>query len=110
MAVMFHARRFSFVALVVAVSAAPALPAFADGPTAAQIAQAREDFRRGLALEQAGDWERALPVFRSVALVKSTPQVRFHIAECERKVGDLVNALGSYKLAQYKAKEAKVRD
>src|SRR4051812_34763191 len=107
---MVRARRSLVAGLVALIGAVSASPAFADGPTAAQISQAREDFRRGLALEAAGDWERALTVFRSVALVKSTPQVRFHIAEAERKTGDLVNALGSYKVAQYEAHEAKVKD
>ena len=42
--------------------------------------------------------------------MKSTPQVRFHIAQAEEKTGDLVAALGSYKLASFEATEAKIKD
>lgn len=74
------------------------------------VAKAREEYRRGLALEAANDWTGALAAFKSVALVKSTPQVRFHIAQCEEKTGDYVGASGSYQLALYEAQQAKVKD
>ncbi len=57
----------------------PSGVAWADDPTAAEVAKAREEFRRGLALEAANDWAGALAAFKTVALVKSTPQVRYHI-------------------------------
>ena len=91
--------------------ASVALPgggAFAQSPDA--LAKAREQFRKGIALEAANDWEGALGIFKSVALVKSTPQVRFHIAQCEEKTGDFVQALGSYRLALYEAEQAKTAD
>lgn len=82
----------------------------ADEPTPQALARAREEYRRGLALEQAGDWEGALVVFKGVALVKSTPQVRFHIAQCEEKVGNWVEALGSYRLALSEAQQGNVAE
>jgi hypothetical protein len=104
-------RRLSTVAALVLVLAAGASGvARADEPTAAALAQAREQFRRGIALEAAGDWEGALRVFKGVALVKSTPQVRFHIAQAEERTGDIVAALGSYRLASYEATEGKIKD
>lgn len=90
--------------------------ALASSPSAAQaqdtpaIAKAREQFREGLSLEAAGDFARALKEFKEVALVKSTAQVRFHIAVCQEKTGDLVQALGSYRLALHEAHEAKAAD
>jgi hypothetical protein len=89
------------------LAAAPA-PVFAQD--AAAIAKAREQFRQGLSLEAAGDFARALKEFKEVAVVKSTPQVRFHIAVCQEKTGDLVQALGSYRLALHEAHEAKAAD
>jgi hypothetical protein len=84
--------------------------ALADEPSADVIARAREEFRRGIALEAAGDFENALLTFKGVALVKSTPQVRFHIASCEEKVGEWVGALGSYRMALFEAQQNKVKD
>lgn len=89
------------------LASAPA-PVFAQD--AAALAKAREQFRQGLSLEAAGDFARALKEFKEVAVVKSTPQVRFHIAVCQEKTGDLVQALGSYRLALHEAHEAKAAD
>ncbi|HEU4407920.1 MAG TPA: CDC27 family protein [Polyangiaceae bacterium] len=61
--------------------------------------EAREAFRAGISLEQAGDWERALKKFRDAAGFKSTPQVRFHIARCLEKLGHWTEAIGAYELA-----------
>jgi hypothetical protein len=96
--------------LAVAVGSAAGSPALADQPTAKDLARAREDFRRALSLEVAGDHASALALFKQIALIKSTPQIRFHIAVCEEKTGDLVQALGSYKLALIDAEETKGND
>jgi hypothetical protein len=77
---------------------------------AAVLSQARGKFRQGVALEAAGDWQRALATFKEVALVKSTPRVRFHVAQCEEKTGDYVQALGSYRLALQEAREGNAKD
>ena len=60
---------------------------------------ARAQFQRGIELEQAGNYTTALEQFRDVGQVRMTPQVRFHIATCEEKLGRLVTALGGYQLA-----------
>lgn len=96
--------------LLATAALAVAPPARAEDPTPEALARAREEYRRGLALEQAGDWEGALVIFKGVALVKSTPQVRFHIAQCEEKVGNWVEALGSYRLALSEAQQSNVAD
>jgi hypothetical protein len=105
-----RAARIGAAAAIIALTTAPAITARAEEPSRATLAKAREEFRRGLALEAAGDWSGALAAFKDVALVKSTPQVRFHIAQCEEKVGQWVQALGSYRLASYEAQQAKVKD
>jgi hypothetical protein len=56
-------------------------------------------FQRGIELEQAGNWSAAVQTFREVGQVRMTPQVRFHIALCEERLGRLVAALGGYELA-----------
>jgi hypothetical protein len=74
------------------------------------IDRARAQFHQGLALETAGDWAGALALFQQVALVKLTPQVRFHIGMCEEHLGQLAAALGDYELAAHEADEAKVAE
>lgn len=84
-----------------------ALPALCVGlaarPVAAQdkkeLSKARAQFQRAIELEQAGNYSTALEQFRDVGQVRMTPQVRFHIASCEEKLGRLVTALGGYQLA-----------
>ncbi len=66
---------------------------------AEQLKKARAQFQQATEMEQAGNYSAALQVFREVGQVKMTPQVRFHIALCEEKLGKLVAALGGYELA-----------
>jgi hypothetical protein len=64
-----------------------------------ELSQARARFQQGTELEQAGNWAAALQAFREVGQVRMTPQVRYHIALCEEKLGRLVAAFGGYELA-----------
>lgn len=66
---------------------------------AAELTRARAAFQQAIELEQAGNWAAAVQRFREVGQVRMTPQVRFHIALCEEKLGRLVAALGGYELA-----------
>lgn len=74
-------------------------------PTAAEIAAARELFDEGIALETKGRWAQALDRFRKVAAVKTTPQVRFHVALCLENTGKLVDALVEFQRAQVDAEK-----
>jgi len=74
-----------------------ARPAFAQDKK--ELSKARAQFQRAIELEQAGNYSTALEQFRDVGQVRMTPQVRFHIATCEEKLGRLVTALGGYQLA-----------
>lgn len=65
----------------------------------AALVKARALFQRGLELEQAGNYSAAVQAFREVGQVRMTPQVRYHIALCEERLGRLVAALGGYELA-----------
>lgn len=69
------------------------------GQDAAELTKARAAFQQAIELEQAGNWAAAVQRFREVGQVRMTPQVRFHIALCEEKLGRLVAALGGYELA-----------
>ncbi len=79
-------------------------------PAVKEVDRARAQFHQGLALETAGDWSGALALFQQVALVRLTPQVRFHIGLCEEHLGQLAAALGDYELAAHEADEAKVAE
>ncbi len=79
-------------------------------PTRAQLAEAREAYREGIALEMAGDWGKALAKFRQVAEINSAPQVRFHIGRCQEKLGRWTEALGAYRLALAQARESNAKD
>jgi hypothetical protein len=63
------------------------------------LSRARAKFQQGTELEQAGDFAAALQAFRDVGQVRMTPQVRFHIASCEEKLGRLGAAIGGFELA-----------
>lgn len=102
--------RILLLGAIAAGSCAIAPPALADQPSAKDLARAREDFRKALSLEVAGDHAGALALFKQIALIKSTPQIRYHIAVCEEKMGDLVQALGSYKLALIDAEATAGKD
>jgi hypothetical protein len=92
------APRLIALALAVSVGSLPQ-PARAEGPSVAELQNARAKFQRGIELEQAGNWSEAIQQFRAVGVVRMTPQVRFHIAYCEEGLGRLVTALGGYELA-----------
>jgi len=96
--------------ILVALGALAIAPSVASAGDPDPVAHAREEFRRGLSLEAAGKYEEALEVYKAVALVKSTPQVRYHIAFCQETIGDWVDAVGSYRLALADANDAKVKD
>lgn len=71
----------------------------AGAQTKEELDRARTEFSEGVALMAADNCAAALPKFQSVARVKRTPQVLFNIGECEERTGDLVSALGNYRLA-----------
>jgi hypothetical protein len=104
-------RTLALTLLLAAASIAPAADAQTDSRSrTSAIDRARTQFHQGLALETAGDWAGALALFQQVALVKLTPQVRFHIGMCEEHLGQLAAALGDYELAAHEADEAKVAE
>lgn len=91
---------------LVTVAAAPV----ASAQSAAEVAKARTLFKEGLSLEAAGDWAGALQKFQDVAKVKTTPQVRYHIARCKEHLGRMNEALGEYRIAEYEAEQAKAKE
>lgn len=80
--------------------------AAAQDPTDGELAAAREMFKDGKDLEAKGAWTDALAMFKKVAEVKMTPQVRFHIALCDEKLGRLVSAINGFELAAQEASRA----
>ena len=90
--------RLALVLACVSSSAAITSPAAA-APDKEELSRARARFQQATELEQAGNWAAALQQFREVGQVRMTPQVRYHIALCEEKLGKLVAALGGFELA-----------
>ncbi|HEY4104244.1 MAG TPA: PEGA domain-containing protein [Polyangiaceae bacterium] len=86
-------------ALALPLAAATFYPRSAEAQDKKELSKARALFQRAIELEQAGNYTQALEQFRDVGQVRMTPQVRFHIASCEEKLGRLVTALGGYELA-----------
>jgi hypothetical protein len=82
---------------------ATATPAPALAQTAAELARGRDLFWQALSLEVAGDWAGALARIQQAAQIKTTPQVRFHLARCKEQLGRLTEALGDYRLSEYEA-------
>ena len=78
--------------------------------TKEQIETARTAFKEGLAAEKEGDFVKALARFEATAAIKTTPQVRFHLAVCQEKLGRWVEALANYELANTEAKEKKIAE
>jgi hypothetical protein len=68
-----------------------------------ELKRLRSLFQQAIELEHAGNWGGALQIFREVGQTRMTPQVRYHIAMCEEKLGKLVAALGGYELAKSEA-------
>ncbi len=91
--------------------AAAGKPAAAE-PAAEELAAARQLFIDGMALEKAGDYSAALKKFETVAQVRMTPSVRYHLALCHEQLGPLVDALNGFELAAEEARAAgdKFRD
>jgi hypothetical protein len=98
-------KRFAFALAICVVGTTMPRVVPAAEPTAAEIAAALELFQEGLRLEEKRDWSGALDRFRRVAAVKTTPQVRFHIALCLENLGKLVDALVEFQRAQRDAVE-----
>jgi hypothetical protein len=95
------ARAGVFAAALAAPLATPAI-ARAE-PTEAELTQARERFKTARKLEDAGKWAEALEQLQRVAEVKTTPQVRFHIALCMENMGRLTEALDGFAQAASEA-------
>ena len=74
--------------------------------TSEELVAARKVFTEGKQLEGKGAWAEALEKFKKVAMVKTTPQVRFHIALCEENLGRMVAAINGFELSAEEAKLA----
>src|SRR5580658_4739305 len=95
--------RWSCARLVLALLAAP-LTSLAAEPSKTDLAVARELFSRAERDEDRGLWADAVEKLRRAGSVKMTPGIRFHIALCEEKQGQLAEALGDYVTAEAAAR------
>lgn len=95
----FHTSVASVVVACSVIAAVPERAWASDAPSAAELSEARERFAEGRKLEEAGKFSEALTAFQQVARVKTTPQVRFHIALCLMHTGKLVDALENFRIA-----------
>src|SRR5262245_17958093 len=79
----------------------------AEAQTKEELDKARALFQAGVALSAANNCAAALTKYREVAKVKMTARVAFNIAECEERLGRLVQALGDYRVAAAQAQDDK---
>ena len=73
-------------------------PALAE-PNAEQLLRARELFHEAERLEGASRWHAAVLKLQEAISVKETPGLRYHLAFCQQRMGQLVQALGNYERA-----------
>src|SRR5262245_59504464 len=93
------AARRALAAGLVGLSLTAGSAAHAQQPSKAELDQARVLFQEAVALAAANNCAGALVKYKLVLKVKSTPQIAFNIAECEERLGKLVEALGNYRIA-----------
>ena len=95
-----RAVRLEVVALLIACMVAAGNTS---AQSASELERGRSLFRTALSMEVAGDWAGALSRLEQVSRIKTTPQVRFHLARCKEHLGRQTEALGDYRLAEYEA-------
>ena len=96
------------VVVCMVVTCAAASDAWAQSPS--ELDRGRNLFRQALSMEVAGDWAGALSRLDAVSRIKTTPQVRFHLARCKEHLGRLTEALGDYRMAEYEAARLNVAE
>lgn len=87
--------RAASLGLSLALGAAPAIAE----PSKTDIAAAKKLFAEAEADEADERWGAAVEKLRRVLLIKDASGVRFHLAHCEERLGQLVAALGDYRRA-----------
>ncbi len=73
-------------------------PALAE-PSVEQLLRARDLFNEAERLEGASRWPAAALKLEEAISVKETPGLRYHLAFCQQRMGQLVKALGNYERA-----------
>jgi hypothetical protein len=99
----WRARPSRWVGVVVVALVCTSAVAPASAQSKDELDEARTLFREAVALSTAGNCAAALVKYRRVAEIKNTANVAFNTAECQEKLGNLVAALGNYRLAVAKA-------
>lgn len=97
-------RASAAVALCASLGAAPAR---ADVEAQSRL---RLKFAEGYALEIAGRWADALDRFLEVSRARPTPEVEFHVALCQERLGRFVEAEQGYRRARERARDAGAAD
>jgi len=94
-------RPLALAILPLVVAAAPALAAAAE-PAAAEVdsrtLEAKARFKQGVELYRQGKWGEAVEEFETAYRLKPHGVVRFNIAQCYEKLGQVAQALKSYHL------------
>jgi hypothetical protein len=79
-------------------------------PSDADLEAARELFLQAEKDEDNGNWQSALEKLRTVAELRLTAGVRFHVALCQEHLGLIAAALSSYTQAANQAHQEDARD
>lgn len=87
-------------------SAAPAAEASAAAEADSRTAEAKARFKQGVALYKQGRWGEAVEEFETAYRLKPHGVVRFNVAQCYEKLGQVAQALKSYHLYLREVPEA----
>jgi tetratricopeptide (TPR) repeat protein len=89
-----------FVAMVCVVAVLAADPARAEAPakkpSAAQLARAREHFKKGQAFHASGQYDQAITEYQAAYHEAPLPDLLFNLAQVQRLKGDKQTALDNY--------------
>lgn len=74
-----------------------AMPAFAEPPTASELAAARNLFREGVRAAKAGEWERAREAFAKAHALAREPEILLNLAGAQANTAQLLAATETYR-------------
>lgn len=79
-------------------------------PTAAELSAARQLFGEALDAEDRSDWKGALERYERIRTITVSPVLYFHIGTCHQALGDVVEAINAFELAQQEALRKRDRE
>ncbi len=99
-----------FAALSLASALLAAAPAPVPSPATPEVKRARELYQSAAALYAEGKYAQALARFEETLAVRPHPSIHYNLGRCHEQLGDLPQALRSYRTYLSMSPDAKDRD